>query len=155
MNVWKVILATLVIYSAGLLTGGLLVKQTQPPPADPRPFEPPVPGPEFVRQPKIFLERLDHEVHLTPEQRSRLEEIFQESHERTRILMSLISPDMQAEFREVRQKIKAELRPEQWKRFEALMRLRPRFGELPREVRPPLRNSNPPAPGPSSIESPR
>jgi hypothetical protein len=155
VNVWKIILATLVIYSAGLLMGGLLVKQTQPPRPVPRSFEPPVPGPEFVRQPKIFLERLDREVHLTPEQRRRLEIIFQESHERTRILMSLINPEMQAEFKDVREKIKAELRPDQWVRFEQLMRLRPRFGDMPRDLRPFPRNSDPLAPGPSSIEPPR
>lgn len=154
MNVWKVILATLAIYSAGLLTGGFLVKQTQPPRPAPRAFEPPPPGPEFVRQPRIFLERLDREVRLTPEQRRRLEKIFQESHERTRILMSLIEPEMQAEVRDVREKVRAELRPEQQKRFEELMRVRPRFGDMPREGRLFMRSSNPPAPGPSLIEPP-
>jgi hypothetical protein len=140
VKIWKVILATLVIYSAGLFTGGLLVRQMQPPPPGPRSFEPPLPGPEFVRQPKIFLERLDHEVRLTPEQRRRLETIFQESHERTRILMSLIGPEMQTEFREVRERIRAELRPDQWRRFEQLMRVRPRFIDPPRDGRPFPRN---------------
>jgi Spy/CpxP family protein refolding chaperone len=154
---WKVILATLVIFIAGLVTGGLLVKKTQPHP--PRvPPDPALSGPFFIQQ--RFLDRMGAELDLTPEQYDRLQTIFAESRERIRILWDLLSPEMEAELREVREKIKAELTPPQRREMERLLtQTRPR---PPQEFQPgpgpwqpgprPLRFDSeprqPPPPGP-------
>ena len=95
MNTWKVILATLVIFVAGVLTGGLLVsyadhasqkfqrKQARenfrPPvnanpagnPRNPQPFPNPsnLPGRPTRGLSAEFVQRLDAEVHLRSEER--------------------------------------------------------------------------------------
>jgi hypothetical protein len=135
VNVWKVILATLVIYSAGLITGGLLVR----PPFRPFPGHPPSPvqfGPMPWYLQERFLERMRMELNLTSEQATRLNRVFAESRERMRIINDLVRPEMQAEMRHTRERIVAELTPPQRQRFEELMRSRPnRPGEPPRGPR--------------------
>ncbi len=127
MKIWKVILATLVIFAAGAMTGGLLVKNNQPPaPVTPAPAGPPSP---MIVQDR-FLERMKRDLNLTPEQTAKLGRIFAESRERMKILMDLIEPETRAELAEVREKVKAELRPDQRERFEQLMRHQFRPGEM-------------------------
>jgi Spy/CpxP family protein refolding chaperone len=127
VKVWKVILATLVIFAAGVLTGGFVVKSTQP-----------KAKPQVIAIPDRlvhtrFLERMKGELNLTPEQRGRIEQIFDESHERMRILWDLIGPEVQGEVREVREKIRNELTPEQREKFEQLMK---RHKDSPRRYKP-------------------
>ena len=148
MNTWKVILATLVIFAAGVVTGGLLVGYTDRTPQRPwrnvrpwqaessrRPVEPgtgrettrpPVlPGgvPQFLR--KEFLENLDREVSLTADQREGIEQIIREGQERNRQIWERVAPDLRQEIAEARRQIQAVLRPEQRARFEQLMKQRP------------------------------
>lgn len=148
MNTWKVILATLVIFAAGVVTGGLLVSYTdrakprpranwRPLPAEtsPRPVEPGtgrdpirpagVPGavPQFLR--REFLENLDREVSLTTEQRERIEQIIREGQERNREYWERVSPELRKEIANTRKQIQAVLRPEQRARFDELMKQRP------------------------------
>lgn len=121
MKIWKVILATLVIFSAGVLAGGLVVKSFQP-------------LPQMVRQTnavperwmqKMLLERMKADLNLTPEQKQRVERIFAESQERMSVLWDIINPEIQTELREVREKIRAELRPDQLEKFEQLLKRPP------------------------------
>jgi len=159
VNVWKVILATLVIYSAGLITGSLLVRHRLPPrPAfTPPPPQGPGPMPGFLQQ--RFLERMRVELDLTPEQFTRLDRVFADSRERMRIINELVRPEMQAEMRNTRERIMAELTPLQRRHFEELMRSRNRMGEpfpggpgpgqRPRDGR--LGPRNPPPPGFSNV----
>jgi len=121
VNAWKVILATLVIYSAGIFTGGLLVHLTAPRTHLAK-RTPDFRGPIWVQQ--RFLERLTRELNLTPKQRTRIREIFQQSRERVRILMSLIGPELQEEYRAVREAIRAELNPRRQARFDRLLKAR-------------------------------
>ena len=159
MNVWKVILATLVIYSAGLITGSLLVRHRLPPrPAVTQP-QPQGPGPMPFFLQQRFLERMRVELDLTPEQFGRLDRVLAESRERMRIIHELVRPEMQAEIRNTREQIVAELTPSQRRHFEELMRSRPNRepfpggpgpggpGQRPRERFGPR---NPP-PGPSNV----
>ena len=157
MNTWKIILATLVIFGAGVLTGGLLVNysdrtfrhpsESAAPrvPASPstvveREHEPAVPVAESNTAPrenrpglalpaplrKEFLTRLTRELALTPEQHDRVERIIADGQERTREVWRV-------EWVETRQKIRAQLTPEQQRRFEEL--LRPK-GHEPRRPNP-------------------
>jgi Spy/CpxP family protein refolding chaperone len=140
VSTWKVILATIVIYCAGLVTGGLVVRSARTPKASevsPAPFQ----GPEFVQQ--RFLERMKRELALAPDQAQRLEAIFRDSRERMRSWWEIIGPDMRAELKEVQEKIKAELTPAQREKFEQLLKDRRHSpGALqgdrrPRDRRPP------------------
>lgn len=137
MKIWKVILATLVIFAAGAFTGALVVKSTQPTPVK-----------EFISLPgQMFqgrvLEQMKKELNLTPEQNRRMEEIFSENHKRMKILWDLINPEVQAELKEVRDKVRAELTPEQRTKFEEMLKHPPqRRFEGPRRPRSGTNSSN-------------
>ena len=146
MSTWKVILATLVIYCAGLITGALVIKTSRPV-ASREMSAPPAwvfQGPDFVQQ--RFLERMKKELSLTPEQDRRLEVVLRESRERIKNWWEIISPEMQAELREVREKIRAELDSAQREKFEQLLKDRrhPAGEKHPRDRRPPGLRTNPP-----------
>lgn len=138
MNHWKVILATMAIFAAGVMTGGLLVRQVAPPvpvrvndaPArahPPRAFHPP------QLQRLDFLLRVRRELDLTPGQHERLEEIVREGQERTRTIWERVAPEMRQELQSVHDRIRAELTPPQRRQFEQLLRRPDRPGP---EARP-------------------
>jgi Spy/CpxP family protein refolding chaperone len=116
VKIWKVILATVVIFAAGALAGGILVKTFGPKPDI---AKPPVPG---ILSQQRFQSRLKEKLELTPEQTNRIDKIFAESNERIRILWGLIGPELQKELTEVRDNIRAELTPEQREKFEQLLK---------------------------------
>ena len=136
MSTWKVILATIVIFTAGMLTGGVMIHQFAKRPSPPPPFQPMV-----LR--KEFLGRMDRELALTRQQREHIEKIMTESQERTRLLWELVGPEMRDEMRLVREEIREQLRPEQLAKFEEIMQ-RPRRPMEPDPRRP--RNSKGPTP---------
>jgi len=93
VNSWKVILATIVIYGAGVVTGGLLVNHVHHSYArNPKRTEAATPSTNSIsptngqaasrppRQPEIlskqFLQRLDAELHLTPDQHDAIQKII-------------------------------------------------------------------------------
>src|ERR1051326_382164 len=108
-----VVLATLVIFSTGLITGGVLVKQL----AKEAP-EKPAPLPEPRGWPQ-FLYRIQGELDLTPEQRQRIGSIVRDRKDRTRVFA-------RGEFRKVREQIHSELTPAQNDKFEQLIKQRQR-----------------------------
>jgi hypothetical protein len=125
VNSWKIILATVVIFGCGVVTGGLLVNYVERAhPEIRRPFagarhdrpgsqESQLPRPQMLNQ--QFVEQLDTALHLTPEQREKIGKIIADGQERNRDLWKLVMQD-------VRQRIRAELTPEQRKQFEELMK---------------------------------
>lgn len=121
MKIWKVIIATLVIFAAGFVTGSLVKKRPAPAVPAPAPVRTEPPNPLLLQQ--RFLEhRMKRELDLTPEQAERIEKIFADSRERLKILMDLIGPELQGELGDVRDRIRAELRPDQQDRFEQLLK---------------------------------
>lgn len=154
MNTWKIILATLVIFAAGVMTGGLLVVHVNRVNArhlrrvvnaleswHPRGRDIMNPGDQAVplmleRQRIEFILKVHRELELTPQQRERIEKIVREGQEKTKALWEKVAPELQNEMREVREKIRAELTPEQRAKFEKLLKQHP------------LRRPEPP-PGPS------
>jgi len=118
VNTWKVILATLVLFGAGVGTGGLLVQhasQTRlarsPHSAGiARQTSPSAGGMRFE-----FLRRLERELELTPEQRERIDKILKESQENTRKILREEFQRTRAEFRQV-------LTPAQQVRFDELIK---------------------------------
>ena len=142
MNAWKIILATLVIFGAGVMTGGLLVGYSDralhdlahPAQAVPvqhvasspmpntnvvasRENRLPVPPPNALFR-KDFMDRLNRELDLTAEQHEHIDKIVTDGQDRTRELWRV-------EWIETRQKIRKELAPKQQARFEELFRSRP------------------------------
>jgi hypothetical protein len=126
LKIWKVIFATAVIFAAGFVTGGLVFREMQirETKAPVRPEvahrDPNPPGPIIIHE--RFLERMKRELDLTPDQVAHFDKIFAESRERNRILMELIDPEIKEELRSVREKIRAELRPDQREKFELLLK---------------------------------
>jgi hypothetical protein len=156
MNSWKIILAAVVIFCAGVITGSMLVNpgfrkpsgDTAPATAEishPRPpgdgrgpgGRPEVPLPRLAeRLSKEFVRRLDRELHLTLAQSNHIAAIVAEGQERNRVLWTNVAPHMHKVMQEVNQQIRAELTPEQLKQFEVLLKQLP-----PR--RPPSTNGPP------------
>lgn len=123
----------MVIFGAGVITGGILVHKTGGGRKASRPklevtANQPVQNVTPAQMQRFeFLVRANRELELTAEQRERIERILKEGQERTRHLWETISPDVRKELQLVRERIKAELTPEQRRRFEELMKrpLRP------------------------------
>ena len=162
---WKVILATMVIFGAGVLTGGLLVNsighdrhdhgrfplegrnphpQTGAPgPSRPGDLSRPR-SPEIWR--KDLLEHLNEELKLTPEQRATISKIVAEGQERNREIWTNVVPKMRQEMERVHQRIRAELTPEQQKRFEDLVRQFAPHGPAHAKTPPSSSTNNVPTP---------
>lgn len=126
MNSWKVILATIVIFGAGVITGGLLVNHVEKPlHAAPAPTAgwsdvPPQLRPEMLNY--RFVQRLSDRLDLKPDQRQKIEKIIADGQNRTHDLWKLVGPQFQSLWRDTRQQIREVLTPEQRKQFEELMR---------------------------------
>ena len=145
MNFWKVILATVVIFGAGVFTGGLLVDHVDR--AHQRnPHHPPVtagehaqtnspvqPGPPDFPMPRMakemgkqFVQQLNKTLKLTPAQHEKIEKIIAAGQDRNHEIWTNTAPKIWAVMQEVNQQIRAELTPEQLKPFEELLKHPPR-----------------------------
>lgn len=130
MNIWKVIFATLVIFGAGVVTGGLLVSYSdhvRPHAANHKQTSNAARNgsrgnaaqtrernlPNFSIRSKDFLDRLDRELKLTPGQREKIGKILADGQARTRALWKTIEPDVHVALAETKEKIREELTPEQ------------------------------------------
>src|SRR5438128_1777247 len=111
-----VVLATVVIFAAGLVTGGLLVKQSLPPKNNP--------APPMARFDGLRRALEDAQLNLRPEQRRRIEGIFQEKRELIADYFSIIDPELRYAFRSTLEEVRAQLTPEQRQRFEEIGRQR-------------------------------
>lgn len=121
MNAWKVILATLVIFGAGVVTGGLLVSYAvhanQNPPK--QVYAQPALNPWQMRS-RDLLRRMERELDLTPGQRKHIEKIIADSQERTKALWKPIAGPMNKEMQRLLGEIRDELSPEQRQKFNEL-----------------------------------
>lgn len=164
MNIWKVILATLVIFITGVVTGGLLVgfaeRAARAPHANRQRGEGhtannPTPGTSPQREPGRgpnpanlpnrlraginleFLEKLDSEVHLTAGQRERIEEIVADGQLRNKRIWDNVAPDIRRENMETQRRIREALTPDQLTRFEELMKQTRPLSRPPRDQKSP------------------
>jgi hypothetical protein len=141
MNSWKIILAAVVIFGAGVITGGLLVNHVQsqqlghvePSSLEPNTHpsadnhtpasKPEVPLPRLAeRLSKEFVRQLDQSLHLTMVQSNNIAKIVADGQERNHVIWTNVAPQMRKVMQDVNQQIRAELTPEQLKQFEALMK---------------------------------
>jgi Spy/CpxP family protein refolding chaperone len=143
VNTWKVIFATVVIFGAGVVTGGLLVKYSvQTPPRKPygpanRAVAPISAGGLRIE----FLRRVERDLTLTADQREQIDKIITASQERSKKLMEPIQPKIREELQQTREQFRAVLNPEQKIRFDELLKQQQQQQQRQREQhRPPPRN---------------
>jgi Spy/CpxP family protein refolding chaperone len=120
---WKVILATMVIFACGVLTGAMVsrtvaTKSEEHPLAVAAAAPARMPGGAVAQMQRV----LDKQLDLSAEQRDQIGRIMKSSQERTRPLWEKIAPQMADEIKNVRGEIRDVLTPEQWKKFVELMR---------------------------------
>jgi hypothetical protein len=158
VNSWKVIFATVLIFGAGVITGGLLVNYvqrcggktvhsvTETKPAAPVEVRPTTTNPPVnvmdnpkVKPPEIlskqFLQRLNDELHLKTEQHEAIQKIIGEGQNQIRKTIQ----DARLEIRDV-------LTPEQQKQFDELVK---------RPFKRPIFNTNAPAATATNVLSTR
>jgi hypothetical protein len=123
VNTWRVIVATMAIFAAGVVTGGMLtlrvdrlgwVRRQHAT----RPAQPFTPGGSRLE----FLRRAQRELDLSPEQQERVDRLLKESQERNRKILEPVAPQLGQELQRAREEFKAVLTPEQQKRFEELLK---------------------------------
>lgn len=127
MNFWKVILATLVIFSAGVLTGNIATRKMAkvPEPAPVRTLESTNTPPPWQYESRRLMRAMEKELHLTEEQKKKIEIIMGASRERSKAHWEELNPKLREEFRRVREEIKGQLTPEQQVKFDEISRRRP------------------------------
>lgn len=155
MNYWKVILATIVIFGAGVITGGLLVSHVEhpsrplfpfrqpsrpvPPARTPYESVPPEVRPEILKT--NFVQLLNDNLDLSPKQREQIRKIIAQSQQNTHDLWKLVAPQFQLVWRDTRQQIRDVLTPKQQKEFELLMRQQRSLRREPSTNAPPVQPS--------------
>jgi len=145
-----VVLATIVIFGTGVVTGGLLVKKSMPIPPS---------GEPFLNRFEM-AHRAVNQLDLAPEQRLRVHRIIRDKQELIADYFKILEPDVQDLFKQMRKQIFEELTPPQRQRLEELMRQRPmrNLQNRPENFRPgPLTgtNSNPRFSAPPGPNGPR
>ena len=146
-NTWKIVLATVVIFATGVVTGGWLVHHAdrakiqrvvrqqaaranwQPGPRDVVQRGERELRPLMEQQRMDFILRAHHELQLTTNQQEHIEKIVREGQEQTKAFWEKAAPELRKHMQEVREQIRAELTPEQRKKFEQILRQQSRAAE--------------------------
>jgi hypothetical protein len=149
---WKVILATMVIFACGVITGAMVSRtvgmrsQERPLAAATNAASRMAAGPVLQMQRAAFFKRMDKELDLSPGQRDAIGKILKASQERTQPLWDQIAPQMRDELKQVRVEIRGVLSPDQWKEFGEMMRGNRKPGAAPPTNALPSRSSQSTAP---------
>ncbi|MEN9573492.1 MAG: hypothetical protein RL514_1347 [Verrucomicrobiota bacterium] len=116
MNPWKFILATVLIYGTGVVTGALVTTLVE------RPHRTAARPAQQLTYNQIqraeFLVRLQKQLDLTPEQHDRIGHLLRDSNQRTKPYWDPVAAKMKEEVRTVTESIRAELTPEQSAKFD-------------------------------------
>ncbi len=129
MNAWKIILATMVIFGTGVITGGLLVRNSHrmwsrpiwQAPQQPRPVTPAATG-SLGGSRLEFLRRAERDLRLTPDQRQQVDEILRGSQERIKKTMEGVTPKIRDEVQRASEEFRAVLTPPQRERMDELLK---------------------------------
>lgn len=129
MNIGKVILATLAIFVAGLVTGALVVWHSD------RLFMTPAQHPSSVPHPGPavspgglrldLLRRMERDLNLTADQHEQIDKILMDSQERSKKIMEPVAPAIRDELARTRDEFRKVLTPEQGAKFDELLKHQP------------------------------
>lgn len=121
MKAWKVILAAVLLFTAGTATGAaaMRIRSRQAVRAE---LAARNPLPAIAWQRYEFLRRAQRDLKLSEEQKARIDGLVKESQERFRKVWEPIAPQARAEFETLREQIRTELKPEQQLRFDELLK---------------------------------
>ena len=111
MNRWRVLLAVAVIFLAGAGTGGALVRKFAPKVVKRIDVREPLPVGHQRRQ--EYIEKLDRELVLSAEQRTKVEDILAASQKRMKEIWEPLEPQVKEEYKRSRREISEVLTPEQ------------------------------------------
>ena len=148
VNAWKPILAAVVIFAAGVVTGGFVVDfgAPKPPRAFPRERGPQnaehPPGSRMEGQLNWLMKRIQRDLKLTDEQVAKVESAFKASREEMKLAFEELRPRMHASTEKLKEKLRGDLTEEQLAKFEKYLRppgSRDRFRGGP-DGRPGFRN---------------
>lgn len=121
MKAWKIILAAVLLFTAGAATGVAVTRlRTQAKVRAQAEKRSPLPAIAWQRY--EFLRRAQRDLKLSDEQKTRIEARVKESQERFRRLWEPIAPQAREEFEQLRDQIRAELTAEQQARFDELLK---------------------------------
>jgi uncharacterized membrane protein len=115
MKHWKIILAAVVIFAAGSVTGGVAAKRW----AARRPAS-------NLQQRFEMLRRAEARLELSAPQRERVRQILRETRAELRRIWEQAAPAAREELRRARQRVRQELTAEQQASFDALLENRTR-----------------------------
>ena len=152
MNSWKVILASLVIFGTGVVTGGLLVDHTHHArralehEAVRTPPEIPMPKPIADRIGKQLIQTLNDKLQLTQEQKEKIQKIVADGQDRNHAIWTNVAPQMRAVIQDVHQQIREQLTPEQKEQFEELLKHPPMQRKSGSTNAPPVKPLTPETP---------
>jgi hypothetical protein len=147
VNTWKIILATMLIFGTGVVTGGLLVRHAEhivpgvaqrTSPQLSKPAHPITAGAMRID----ILRRLERELDLMPDQKERIDKIIKESQERSHDIMEPVAPQLREELQRTKDQFRAVLTPAQQVRFDAILKQQQKPHE---KGRPPRDRVIPPA----------
>jgi Spy/CpxP family protein refolding chaperone len=124
VKAWKVILATLAIFCAGLVVGGLVEKRIAAT-ATPALVSTPRSGQTRLQS---LLRRMDRELALTADQHAQIEKIISGSQEHTRELYKPVALEMSKQTASACEQIREVLTPEQQTKFDTLSKTRAERG---------------------------
>jgi hypothetical protein len=119
MKGWKAVAGVVLVFFLGVLAGGFGVYRFHRHKID-RLFRG---GPEEVSE--VLVRRLSRDLDLDAPQKARVEAIVRRSHEEMRALRQRFHPQFEEIFEKGRQEIRAALRPDQQRRFDATIAERP------------------------------
>lgn len=127
MNRWKPILAAALIFASGMVTAVFAYRLS------PKSWRPPTEGslsPWFIDSRFDVLRKMQRELNLSTDQSTRIDAIIQEGRSRTKEIWDACQPQFREEMKLVRERIQAELSPEQRTKFDELVkRSRERKGQ--------------------------
>lgn len=130
MNRWKAILAAALIFVTGAGTGAL-IQRTASRAAAPAPRDPRTP-PSWMEGRPDFMGRLKRDLELSEDQARRIEVILQDGRKKNRQIWETVQPQLREEMKKARERIHAELNPDQRTRYDDIMkRSRERRGPRP------------------------
>ena len=128
VNAWKPILAAVVIFAAGVVTGGFVVDsdETRPPRSFPREHgsrnTEHRPGSRMEGQLDWLMKRIQHDLKLTDTQAARVESAFKSSREEMKTYWEEMRPRMRASTEKLKKTLRGDLTEEQIAKFEKYLR---------------------------------